>query len=119
MKKYEIVFVADPRLSEEEVVALTDEYKGMLTAGGGDVTKQESWGKKRLAYPIQKLNEAYYVLYNAELPDEGNPLVEIERRMQQNDKVLRYLTVRLDKGRLRERPDRSVEASDSDRKEAR
>jgi small subunit ribosomal protein S6 len=106
MKKYELVFVADPRLSEEEVVALTDEYKGMLTAGGGNVTKQESWGKKRLAYPIQKLNEGYYVLYNVELSD-GNPFVEIERRMQQNDKVLRYLTVRLDGGRLRERPDRT------------
>ena len=106
MKKYELVFIADPRLSEEDVVALSDEYKGMLTAGGGAISKQESWGKKRLAYPIRKLNEGYYVLYNVEL-ESGNPFPEVERRMQQNDSVLRYLTVRLDEGRLRERPDRT------------
>ena len=111
MKKYELVFIADPRLAEDEVVALTDEYKAMLTSSGGEITKQESWGKKRLAYPIQKLNEGYYVLYNVEL-ESGNPFVEVERRMQQNDKVLRYLTVRLDEGRLRDRPDRR-EAAES------
>lgn len=116
MKKYEIVFVADPRLTDEDVVGLTDEYKNMLTATGGTITKQESWGKKRLAYPIQKLSEAYYVLYNVEL-EEGNPFPEVERRMEQNDKVLRYLTVRLDEGRLRERPDRSTGA-DGQPKEA-
>ena len=109
MKKYELVFVADPRLSEDEVVGLTDEYKGMLTASGGNIIKQESWGKKRLAYPINKLSEGYYVLYNVAL-ENGNPFPEIERRMEQSDKVLRYLTVRLDDGRLRERPDRTAAA---------
>jgi small subunit ribosomal protein S6 len=110
MSKYELVFVADPRLSEEDVVALTDEYKEMLTAGGSAILKEESWGKKRLAYPIRKLTEGYYVLYTVEL-ESGNPFPEIERRMQQNDKVLRYLTVRLDDGRLRERPDRTAAAT--------
>ena len=113
MKKYELVFIADPRLSEEDVVALTDEYKSMLGAAGASVTKQESWGKKRLAYPIEKQNEGYYVLYNVEL-ENGNPFPEVERRMEQNDKVLRYLTVRLDEGRLRERPDRNAAASDEE-----
>ncbi len=103
MKRYEVVFIADPRLSEEEVVSLTDEYKTMLTAGGGEIVKEESWGKKKLAYPIQKLSEGYYVLLQVELAD-GNPFTEMEHRMKQNDKVLRYLTVRLDAGRLRERP---------------
>ena len=107
MRRYELVYVADPRLSEEDVVGLTDEYKNMLTQGGGTVTKEESWGKKRLAYPIRKLNEGYYVLFNVEL-DGANPFPEVERRMEQNDKVLRYLTVRLDEGRLRERPDRTA-----------
>ena len=107
MQKYELVFIADPRLSDEDVVGLTDDYKAMLTAAGGSITKQESWGKKRLAYPIQKLTEGYYVLYQVEI-ESGNPFPEIERRMQQNDKVLRYLTVRLDEGRLRERPDRNA-----------
>ena len=112
MKRYELVFIADPRLSDEDVVALTDEYEGMLTAAGGSIIKQESWGKKRLAYPIQKLSEGYYVLFNVGL-ETGNPFPEIERRMEQNDKVLRYLTVRLDGGRLRERPDRTAAAAQS------
>jgi small subunit ribosomal protein S6 len=106
MRKYELVFIADPRLSEEDVVALTDEYRDMMTQGGATVTKEESWGKKRLAYPIRKVNEGYYVLFTVEL-DGASPFSEVERRMEQNDKVLRYLTVRLDEGRLRERPDRS------------
>ena len=117
MKKYELVFIADPRLSDEDVVALTDEYKEMLTAGGASITKQESWGKKRLAYPIHKLSEGYYVLYNVEL-ESGNPFPEVERRMEQNDKVLRYLTVRLDEGRLRERPDRTAAATEQAEEEA-
>ena len=117
MSKYEVVFIADPRLSEEDVVALSDEYKTMLTGTGGTIIKQESWGKKRLAYPIQKLNEGYYVLYNVEL-ESGNPFPEVERRMEQNDKVLRYLTVRLDEGRLRERPDRSAAAKAATEEEA-
>lgn len=116
MKKYEMMFVADPRLSEEDVVTLTDEYRGMLTATGGSITKHESWGKKRLAYPINKLNEGYYVLFNVEM-EEGNPFPDVERRMGQSDKVLRYLTVRLDSGRLRERPDRSQPASANQRDE--
>ena len=65
---------------------------------------------ERLAYPIRKLSEGYYVLYNVEL-ESGNPFPEVERRMEQNDKVLRYLTVRLDEGRLRERPDRNAAAT--------
>ncbi len=73
MKKYELVFIADPRLSEEDVVALTDEYKAMLTSAGGTITKEESWGKKKLAYPIQKLNEGYYVLLHVEL-EERQPV---------------------------------------------
>lgn len=117
MKKYEIVFVADPRLSDEDVVALSDEYGNMLTAAGGSLIKQESWGKKRLAYPIQKLTEGYYVLYQVEIED-GNPFPEVERRMEQNDKVLRYLTVRLDGGRLRERPDRTATAGEQQQEEA-
>ena len=109
MRRYEIVFIADPRLSDEEVVALTDEYKSILTRTGGSVSREESWGKRKLAYPIQKLSEGYYVLLNVEL-DDTSPLPEVERRMEQSDKVLRYLTVRLDAGRLRERPDRSAAA---------
>jgi small subunit ribosomal protein S6 len=78
----------------------------MLSGQGGQVTKEESWGKRKLAYPIEKLTEGTYHLFYVSAEDE-NPFPEVERRMQQNEKVLRFLTVRTDAGRLRyrERPE--------------
>lgn len=95
-RSYELVFIADPRLSDEETVALADEYRAMITAdGSASVTKEESWGKRKLAYPIQKFQEGRYHLYYVEA-DAKNPLPEVEQRLRQNDKVLRHLVVRTD-----------------------
>lgn len=94
-RTYELVFIADPRLQDEEVVALTDDYKAMITATGAQITKEESWGRRKLAYPIEKLNEGKYVVLYIE-GNGVNPFPEVEQRMRQNDKVLRYLTVRTD-----------------------
>lgn len=97
MRTYELVFIADPRLSDEDAVALTEEYKGMLTGDGTtQVVREESWGKRKLAYPIEKLNEGRYHVYYIESPDGKNSIPDVEQRMRQNDKVLRYLTVRTD-----------------------
>ena len=103
MNSYELVYVVDPRLSDEETATLSDEAKQLLESLDAKVVKEESWGKRRLAYPIQKLTEGRYILYRIETEDGNNPFPEVERRLQQNDNVLRYLTVALDKGRLRER----------------
>ena len=103
MAEYELVFLADPRLSDEEAVTVTDEYKALLTENGGEVVKEESWGKQRMAYQISKLSEAYYVVLTVEADPENNPFPVVEQRLEQNDKILRYLTVRLDQGRLRHR----------------
>jgi small subunit ribosomal protein S6 len=93
MRNYELMFVADPRLSDEEFVAMADDYKRMLTEGGAEIVAEESWGRRKLAYPIEKLTEGrYMVLF---LTANGkNPIPEVEHRMRQNDKVLRYLSVR-------------------------
>jgi small subunit ribosomal protein S6 len=96
IRTYELTFVVDPRLSDEEVVALTGDYKQMATAAGGTVVKEESWGKRRLAYPVEKLTEGRYMLLYVTAEDT-NPLTEVELRMRQNEKVLRYLTVRTDR----------------------
>ena len=112
MRAYEMVFIVDPRVPDEEVVTLTSEYREMITAGGGEVTREESWGKRKLAYPINKVNEGKYVLF--EVATEGtNPLPQVEHRMRQNDKVLRYLTVRTDTERRPEpAAERPVPATD-------
>jgi small subunit ribosomal protein S6 len=90
-----LVFIADPRLGDEEVVGLTDDYKSMIESGGGRITKEESWGKRKLAYSIEKLTEGKYVVLYVETDGE-NPFPAVEQRMRQNDKILRYITVRTD-----------------------
>jgi len=102
MGLYELAVLFDPRLPDEEVAELSDGVKELLSGLGAEIVKEESWGKKRLAYPIQKLTEARYVFFTVKV-DDGNPFPEVEKRLEQNDKVLRYLTVRLDQGRLRRR----------------
>jgi small subunit ribosomal protein S6 len=95
-RTYELVFIADPRLTDEQVVALTDDYKAMITAAGAKIAREESWGKRKLAYPIAKLTEGQYVILYIEAPEGVNPFPEVEQRLRQNEKILRYLTVRTD-----------------------
>jgi len=102
MREYELMFVADPRLSDEEVVGLSQDFQKMITDEGGVIAKEESWGKRKLAYPINKLTEGHYVLLHVQSED-SSPFGMARQRMQQSDSVLRYLTVRMDAGRLRTR----------------
>lgn len=96
MRTYELVFIVDPRVSDEDVVTLTEEYKQMISAGGSEISTEENWGRRKLAYPIEKLTEGKYVFLGVTSPDGKTSLPEVEHRMRQNDKILRYLTVRTD-----------------------
>jgi small subunit ribosomal protein S6 len=96
MRTYELVFVVDPRVSDEEVVTMIQEYRQMITAGGSEIVTEENWGRRKLAYPINKLSEGKYVLFGITSQDGKTSLHEVEHRMRQNDKILRYLTVRTD-----------------------
>src|SRR5215467_5940962 len=96
MRTYELIFVVDPRVSDEDVVTMTQEYKQMIAHGGSEVTSEENWGRRKLAYPIEKLTEGKYVLLNIQSQGGKTSLPEVEHRMRQNDKILRYLTVRTD-----------------------
>lgn len=102
MRTYELAVVCDPRLTDEEFVGLVDEYKAMITASGAEVAKEESWGKRKLAYPINKLHEGRYIFLYVIADDDKLPnWQEIELRLRQSDKVLRFLTVRTDEDLLR------------------
>jgi small subunit ribosomal protein S6 len=96
MRTYELMFVVDPRVPDEDVVTMTQEYKNMITSGGSQITGEESWGRRKLAFPINKLNEGKYVLLYIGSDGGKTALPEVEHRMRQNDKILRYLTVRTD-----------------------
>jgi small subunit ribosomal protein S6 len=79
------------------MVALTDETKQLITTRGGEVVREESWGKRKLAYPIEKVNEGRYVFLHLQMEPKATALLpEVELRLGQNDKVLRFLTVRTD-----------------------
>lgn len=96
MRTYELMFVVDPRVPDEDVVTMAQEYKNMITAGGSQITGEENWGRRKLAYPIDKLTEGKYVLLYVGSEVGKTALPEVEHRMRQNDKILRYLTVRTD-----------------------
>jgi small subunit ribosomal protein S6 len=99
MRTYELVVVYDPRVVDDEVGTLIGEVKNLLTAPGGvTITKTEHWGRRRLAYPIQKVNEGKYAVVYFAAEDGRAPIGEVERRLLQNDRVLRFLTTRTDEG---------------------
>jgi small subunit ribosomal protein S6 len=95
-RTYELALVVDPRLSEEDAVGVVDQYKEMVLASGAGITKEESWGKRRLAYPIKKLTEGYYTFLYVVADNVDLPTREIEFRLKQNESVLRYMTIRTD-----------------------
>jgi small subunit ribosomal protein S6 len=90
MRHYEIVLLIHPDQSEQ-VPAMLERYKALVTAGGGKVHRVEDWGRRQLAYQIQKLLKAHYLCLNIEVGNET--LTEIETGFRFNDAVLRHLTV--------------------------
>jgi len=94
MRHYEIVFIVHPDQSEQ-VPAMIERYKSIITAQGGQIHRLEDWGRRQLAYPIQKLHKAHYVLMNIEC--NGEVLAELEHGFKFNDAVLRHLTIKMKK----------------------
>ena len=90
MRHYEIVFIVHPDQSEQ-VPAMIERYRTMLTGQGGRIHRLEDWGRRQLAYPIQKVHKAHYVLLNVECG--GATLSELEHAFKFNDAVLRHLVV--------------------------
>jgi len=90
MRHYEIVFLVHPGQSEQ-VPAMLERYRGNLEECGGTVHRLENWGRRQLAYPINKVHKAHYVLMNIECNQET--LDELERAFRFNDAVLRNLIV--------------------------
>ena len=92
MRHYEIVFIVHPDQSEQ-VPAMVERYRQMVTGRGGRMHRLEDWGRRQLAYPIAKIHKAHYVLMNIECDNET--LSELEHAFKFNDAVLRHLTVQM------------------------
>lgn len=93
MRHYEIVFLVHPDQSEQ-VGGMVERYRATIESRGGKVHRFEDWGRRVLAYPIQKLVKAHYILLNIECDQET--LDELESNFRFNDAVLRHLTIRRD-----------------------
>jgi len=93
MRHYEIVLLIHPDQSEQ-VPAMLERYKTLVTNAGGKLHRVEDWGRRQLAYQIQKLGKAHYLCLNIEISQET--LVELETGFRFNDAVLRHLTVAKD-----------------------
>ena len=94
MRHYEIVFIVHPDQSEQ-VPAMVDRYRQMVTSRAGRIHRLEDWGRRQLAFPIQKVHKAHYVLMNIECDNET--LTELEHSFKFNDAVLRHLIIRMER----------------------
>ena len=93
MRTYEVLFILSPQVPEEEATTLSTEFKRIAEGTGAKLTHEEAWGRRRLAYPINKFNEGNYHLFVFET--EGG-LNELDRRMKNSDRILRHMIVRTD-----------------------
>jgi small subunit ribosomal protein S6 len=94
MRRYETIFIASPTLTDEQAEELVRQFEGIIAEQGGELLKTEKWGRKKLAYEVQKFSEGYYTLFDL---NAGPTLIaELERRFRNHDSVIKYLSVRMD-----------------------
>jgi small subunit ribosomal protein S6 len=98
-RNYEMVFIVDPTVADDEVMRLSEGLQKIITSQGGSITKTEMMGKRQLAYEINHKKDGTYVLLEVE--GSGAEIAEVERRMRVNDQILRYMTIRVDEARRR------------------
>ncbi len=111
MRRYETIFIASPTLTDEQSDELVKQYEGIIAEQGGELLKTDKWGRKKLAYEVQKFSEGYYTLF--EMNAGPTLIAELERRFRNNDAVIKYLSVRMDvaekaAGRTKQRIEREA-----------
>jgi small subunit ribosomal protein S6 len=94
VRNYEVVFVAAPTLSSEELEDFINHIQTVIESKNGKVVKVDNWGKKSLAYKIKRFREGYYVVLTIE--GNGGAIAELERRFRVTDYILRFISVRID-----------------------
>ena len=116
MRHYEIVFLVHPDQSEQ-VPGMIERYSASIKDAGGAVHRLEDWGRRQLAYPINKIHKAHYILMNVECTEEV--LEELTTNFRYNDAVLRNLVVRMDEAVTEESPIMKAEKENRERKASR
>lgn len=114
MRHYEVVFLVHPDQSEQ-VPGMVERYSATVTNGGGSIHRLEDWGRRQLAYSINKIHKAHYILMNIECGDEA--LEELTTAFRYNDAVLRNMVVRMDEAVTEESPIMKAEKESRERKQ--
>ena len=96
-RTYEVMYMVDPDTPVDTIAKLNQAVGKLVEKEGGTVVRMDDIGLRRLAYPIQKKEDGYYVLF--EIEGTGQEIAELERRMRVNDMIMRYITVRVDEDR--------------------
>ncbi len=116
MRHYEIVFMVHPDQSEQ-VPAMIERYTSLVTEAEGQVHRLEDWGRRHLAYPIDKITKAHYVLMNLECPE--SVITELEEIFRYNDAVIRNLIVRMTEAVTEPSPMKASESREDRRRDER
>jgi len=94
-KHYETVIIMNPVLSQEQVTETVDKFRKILTENGTEIVHENNWGLRKLAYPIQKKNTGFY--YLTEFKNDGSIIAKLELEYKRDERIMRFLTVALDK----------------------
>ncbi len=95
LNQYETVFILTPVLSENQMKEAVEKFKGFLTSNGANIVNEEQWGLRKLAYPIEGKTTGFYALL--EFQAEPKVIAQLETQYRRDEKVIRYLTTKLDK----------------------
>ncbi len=95
MNQYETVFILTPVLSDDQMKEAVKKHQDFLKENGAEIVHEEHWGMRKLAYPIQKKSTGFYHLI--EYTAEGNLIADLETQLKRDERVMRFLTVKLDK----------------------
>ena len=112
MRHYEIVFLVHPDQSEQ-VPGMVERYSSLITDGGGQIHRLEDWGRRHLAYPINKIHKAHYILMNIECG--GEVLDELSHNFRFNDAIIRDLVIRQKEAITEESPIKTAQSKDDRR----
>ncbi len=94
MRKYETIFILRPDLEEDKITEMVEKFKSLVEKSGGEITKLDNWGKRRLSYEINHIKEGFYVV--AKFNSESEVTNEIDRIFKISDNVIRHIIVRED-----------------------
>ena len=112
MNHYEAVFIATPVLSGSQLKETVDKFRTFITSNGGEMENEENWGLKKLAYSIKKKENGYYFLFQFAAP--GELIDRLETQFRRDERIIRFLTVRLDKDGLEYANKRRMKLADGE-----